>query len=300
MINVKLIFASGRHRFMNCRPISTPSPTITSTNDSSTDHQPSPYDLGALRALFRHIRAAYDEHRTRKYDGMRVMSAPSSRSQPEQALQGRRGPSTARAENRLYTSGSGIDASLDYQGAVDDTRYVKRELGKEEDHEGEGTGGGVRVEQRQATPRAAVSRKMLDMITRWVSELQLEMRPRDFHEDGDMMKGKFLQLLAVPAEVESGAESYVSMGMGQGGCYARLVIIKELQPIPNHAPRDVVPLLELVLDQQQVNALFTTSAQGSVRCYINIAFGSKIRVSLSKSTPHITRCPFFLLHIPLT
>lgn len=164
----------------------------------------------------------------------------------------------------MYASGSEVDGSANHQSAVVDARYVKRELREKEDLQREEADGGMRLEDRQATKRAAVPQEILATITHWVSELQLEMHPQDLHEEGDISKESFHRLLAVPAEVESEAESYVSMGMGQGGGFARLVIIKELQAIPNRAPRDVVPLLELALDQQQVKyVVYNISARVS-------------------------------------
>lgn len=44
----------------------------------------------------------------------------------------------------------------------------------------------------------------------------------------------------------------LSPAVGIGGAFARLVVIKELQPVPEHAPDDACRLLELTLDQHQV------------------------------------------------
>lgn len=51
--------------------------------------------------------------------------------------------------------------------------------------------------------------------------------------------------------------------VGAGGAFARLVVIKELQLVPEHAPADVRRLLELTLDHHQVRGWKRLSGSGT-------------------------------------
>lgn len=96
--------------------------------------------------------------------------------------------------------------------------------------------------QKEVSPLE--SARILGETTRRVSDLESRILPRNHSDEGGSL-----------AALSAGATEYltaVSSAPGDGGAFARLVVIKELQPVPDHAPEDARHLLELTLDHQQV------------------------------------------------
>ena len=98
------------------------------------------------------------------------------------------------------------------------------------------------------------SARILNGIVSRVSKLEIENFPSDINS----LEAQGVNRLAsveLPhmdlARVEEHAKPLQPV-VGPGGAFARLVIIKELQPVPEHAPMEVRHLLELALDHHQV------------------------------------------------
>lgn len=96
---------------------------------------------------------------------------------------------------------------------------------------------------RKALPPLESAHILKETVHR-VSGLEERILPRDTSDDG-------ASLTANRAGVEE-QPIPESLAPGAGGAFARLVVVKELQPVPEHAPEDARHLLELTLDHQQV------------------------------------------------
>lgn len=102
------------------------------------------------------------------------------------------------------------------------------------------------------------SARVLEEIRDRVSDLEAEVLQRETSEveTGEDGRGSETVLprrddaRAVAVEEKPGPEP---LAPGAGGGFARLVVIKELQPVPEHAPEDASHLLDLTLDHHQVD-----------------------------------------------
>lgn len=102
---------------------------------------------------------------------------------------------------------------------------------------------GTKSVLEKAVPPSESSRT-LGETARYVSDMEARILPRDASDDG-------ASLTANRARAE-GQPIPESRAPRAGGGFARLVVVKELQPVPEHAPEDARHLLELALDHQQV------------------------------------------------
>lgn len=231
--------------------------------------QPSSYDFGALKALFHHLRAAHEENCVRQHAGLSSTPGVGPRSHGglgnsdlllvnDQLLAARYTTVSAsethaeRPGSSPHTSGIRSDESIDCQSDTVDTEHIEQELGQEDDGYREQRGGSVGSHRGEGTARTRDSGKIYDLVTDWVSELELEIYPGNVHEGGDTKTGSYFQSVDFPGGVGLDPDCSIFRGVRHGGSFARLVVIKELQPIPDHAPQDAVTLLELALDHQQV------------------------------------------------
>lgn len=215
-----------------------------------------PYDLGALNALFYHAKAAHSEQNIQgKHGRLRTSSDSASRhteewdtdsmptigpSKPERdaSAQGNCVPPTLRWKGITSTEGAGSDRLMD--GRIRDADNSVLHGNIWQDHL-----------ERGSTVKDAAS--VLDEVNRRVAELAIEILPREEYNGGREggSGGECDTHCSNGRRVEKDLTKTVA-GNGAGGRFARLVVVKELQPVPEHAPNDVRPLLELVLDHQQV------------------------------------------------
>lgn len=254
------------YRQNDSRPTQAPNPSDPGTTDvgsrsnqsiTSEASQPS-YDLGALKAFFHHIRAAHEENRPRQHAGLNSTPAAGPRLQggwgnsdslsvneqplPErQTTEGVGKTSAERPESNLDMSEGRSNESVECPSDTDET-----------EHSGPAQGGGKAGHRGEEMVRMRDSGQVFDQAMDWVSKLELKICRRNINERRDTRTGSYLQPVDLPGGVGCDRDRSVSTGLGHGGNFARLVVIKEIQPIPDHAPRDVVRLLELALDHQQV------------------------------------------------
>lgn len=85
---------------------------------------------------------------------------------------------------------------------------------------------------------------VLEEISCRVSDLEVEILPRETSQSGALSAGGTAGVEGLPLPQSLAPEA--------GGAFARLVVVKELQPVPEHVPDDARHLLELTLDHQQV------------------------------------------------
>lgn len=148
----------------------------------------------------------------------------------------------AEASEQSSRSGGGVrDNSLSDDDGADERMSDRRDGKMKSALECEGAT--TAVVGTKSGLQKAVSHLELDRIlgetAHRVSRLEAKVLPRDTgNRAGD--------------EEESIPES---LAPGAGGAFARLVVVKELQPVPEHAPEDARHLLELALDHQQVFSL---------------------------------------------
>lgn len=110
----------------------------------------------------------------------------------------------------------------------------------------EGTEPVVGTESRlRRTLSPAESARLAGEIARRVSNVEAEILPHETSDGETTANG-------IGLDEEPNPESTAP---GAGGAFARLVVIKELQPVPEHAPENVRHLLELTLDHHQVTSL---------------------------------------------
>lgn len=112
--------------------------------------------------------------------------------------------------------------------------------------------GGVAVEE---------SARVFDGVGRRLADLEIDICPRYVRErgtgeDGQSPSGRGAH--DEPKRPERQTSSTVPTPQGVGGEFARLVVVKELQPVPEHAPEEARHLLELALDHNQVKMVEPT------------------------------------------
>lgn len=86
--------------------------------------------------------------------------------------------------------------------------------------------------------------RVLEEIACRVADLEVEILPRETSQRGALSAGGTAGVEGLPLPQSFAPEA--------GGAFARLVVVKELQPVPEHAPDDARHLLELTLDHHQV------------------------------------------------
>lgn len=232
------------------------------TSDAEVEQACLPsYDVGALKALFHHAQAVLEE--THRFHTVVARGRGHSRASLSSSSTGPGGrdhqapeasPSAPRcaSEQSLRCGGGvgGVSLTGDHGGHEGVSDW------KEDGHlnmattlECEGAAAVVDTKsglQKVVSPLE--SARILRETARRVSDLEARVLPRD-NSDEDA---------SLAANRAEGAEEQLipeSLAPGAGGGFARLVVIKELQPVPDHAPEDARHLLELTLDHQQVICL---------------------------------------------
>lgn len=102
------------------------------------------------------------------------------------------------------------------------------------------------------------SARILDAVASRVSKLETENLPSEINDALEPQGANRPASEKLPrmsqARVTERAKP-LPPAVGTGGALARLVVIKELQLVPEYAPSDIRRLLELALDHQQVSRL---------------------------------------------
>lgn len=101
------------------------------------------------------------------------------------------------------------------------------------------------------------SARIFDAVVRRVSKLETENLPSEINNALEAQGTNRQASTKLPrmgqARVEEHHAKPLPPAVGTGGAFARLVVIKELQLVPEFAPIDIRHLLELALDHQQVS-----------------------------------------------
>lgn len=211
-----------------------------------------PYDLGALKALFHHARISYKDNRfpvrirsrsdRSQYDGV------TSRHKAEATTSEPRGYGATERVSRAKHCGGGKLLTGGAQSAV--TPRSLRNGG----HEGETVSDPTDRLARVYT--STDSARILDGVVRCVSKLETEnLLPSGLNNSLEAQGVNRQKLLKVPRTGQSRVERQATPlppAAGAGGAFARLVIVKEFQLVPEYAPFDIRHLLERALDHHQV------------------------------------------------
>lgn len=204
--------------------------------DAEAEEARPSYDLGVLKALFHHAQVVIEEKHHAADRGRGRSRADLSR---PSVVPGRNG-----ALGREALSPAPVEACASDQSARSSECVTGRVDGEELpalEREGAATVVGGKSElQRELSP--SESARLVEEIAYRVSDLEAEVLPSET-DDGETTAG------GVEIDEQSNPESPAP---GAGGGFARLVVIKELQPVPEHAPDTVRHLLELTLDHHQV------------------------------------------------
>ncbi|CAN0275302.1 unnamed protein product [Ectocarpus sp. 6 AP-2014] len=229
--------------------------------DEQPEQVPPSYDVGALKALFHHAETAHEEKRsgaTRPQDfhcrnvSSSSLSPPACRDTMPTKGEGASGRSSPRSNGSCIDEGSepskggGNDgggrgggraiSAVDYEGTAAEVSDSKT------------------FPQKVFSPQE--SARVLEEICDRVSDLEAKVLPNETSEVETGADGTGSETFlprrddarAVVVEEEPGPEPLTP---GAGGGFARLVVIKELQPVPEHAPEDASHLLDLTLDHHQ-------------------------------------------------
>ncbi len=209
--------------------------TASAANAEAEEVHPS-YDLGALKALFHHAQIVIEEKHHTADRGRGRSRADLSR---PSAVPG--GIGALGGEALLSAP---VEACASEQSARSSACVTGRGDGEElRALEGEGAAPAMcpmTELQREFSPKE--SARLVEEITHRVSDLEADILPPETGDGDTKAEG-------VETDEESNPESPAP---GAGGGFARLVVIKELQPVPEHAPDNVRHLLELTLDHHQV------------------------------------------------
>lgn len=240
-----------------------PGPPDAPLVDEQPEQVPPPYDVGALKALFHHAETAQEEKRS---DAARPqvfhyrnlssasLSPPACRDTMTTKGEGASERSSPRSNSSCIDEGSepseggGNDDGGRGEGRAISTVDYEGMAGEDPDSKS--------FPQKAFSPQE--SARVLEEIRDRVSDLETKVLP---HETSEVKTGEdgtgsetFLprrdDARAVVVEEEPGPEP---LAPGAGGGFARLVVIKELQPVPEHAPEDASHLLDLTLDHHQVD-----------------------------------------------
>lgn len=110
-----------------------------------------------------------------------------------------------------------------------------------------GTAAVAKTGHPQGTSSCLGAARVLEEISCRVSALEAEISPREASQSGGVSADGTAGVEEQPLPQSSAPEV--------GGAFARLVVVKELQPVPEHAPDDARHLFELTLDHHQVFCL---------------------------------------------
>lgn len=222
------------------------------TSDAEVEQACPPYyDVGALKALFHHVQAVLEEkHHTvaRGRGHSRGSLSRSSVGPGDRNNQGAEAPPSAppcASEQSCWLDGDVRETSLINDDSGDEGVSDRgggnmiSALGCEGATSVVGTTGGL---QKALSPLE--SARILGATVRRVSDLEVEILPRPTRDDGATLTANRAGVVPEPLAPRA------------GGAFARLVVVKELQPVPEHAPEDARHLLELTLDHQQVIFVF--------------------------------------------
>ncbi|CAM9330078.1 unnamed protein product [Scytosiphon promiscuus] len=214
------------------------------------------YDLGAMKAFFHHARLALEEGPTEPADRLR-----SNTSRPDVGPLGRNntGEGTRTATTLRDCTLGGRSRSRGSVGIEDGatSRYEREEDEASNSLRNGATSETITYSTRRLQglfpPLQSVS--TVENVLRRVSDLESEILPCTTHQCETLMaadvggscyslrgdKRVLLELKPVDGSVAPGA----------GGAFARLVVIKELQPVPKHIPDNARHLFELAMDHLQ-------------------------------------------------
>lgn len=213
------------------------------------------YDLGALKALFHHARAVRGK---KPFSARDRSGADDNSNSPVSSADGweretPRAPIKGVPDRGSSPSNNGGGDDLAGGGS---TGKVVRDIGAKRsgstgDHEGETVTDSKGPLAGGLTPDQSL--RVFDEIGRRLSYLEMEISPRNICERGSEEREQSSDRAprsdrATPKKQSTPAP----VPVGGGGGFARLVVIKELQPVPEHAPEDVRHLLERTLDHHQV------------------------------------------------
>lgn len=227
------------------------------TSDAEVEQARLPhYDVGALKALFHHAQAVLEEKRHTAVASGRGRSRgsissssvdPRNRGNHEAEALPTAPPGASGQSSRCQGDGVGETCLTDDD--CDDEDAGDRDDGKmisELECQGATAVTGTMSGPEKVVSRLELARTLGETVRR-VSDLEARILPRGTSDDGASSTGK-----------SAGAEEHPipeSFAPGAGGAFSRLVVVKELQPVPEHAPEDARHLLELTLDHQQVICL---------------------------------------------
>ncbi|CBJ29850.1 hypothetical protein Esi_0163_0029 [Ectocarpus siliculosus] len=229
--------------------------------DEQPEQVPPSYDVGAFKALFHHAETAHEEKRSgaTRPQGFHCRNVSSSSLSPPAC----RDTVTTKGEGASERSSPRSNGSC-----IDEGSEPSEGGGNDDGGRGEGRaisavdyeGTAAEVSDSKTFPQKVFSpqesARVLEEIRDRVSDLEGKVLP---HETSEVETGAdgtgsetFLprrdDARAVVVEEEPGPEP---LAPGAGGGFARLVVIKELQPVPEHAPEDASHLLDLALDHHQ-------------------------------------------------
>jgi len=210
--------------------------SAASAADAEAEEARLSYDLGALKALFHHAQVVIEEKHHAADRGRGRSRADLSR---QSVVPGASGTLGAEA-----LSSAPVEACPSEQSARSSGLASGRGDGEELpalEREGASPVVGPKSKlQREFSPSEVA--RLVGEIAHRVSDLEVEILPPETGDSGTTA-------YRVGLDEESNPESPAP---GAGGGFARLVVIKELQPVPEHAPDNVRHLLELTLDHHQV------------------------------------------------
>lgn len=243
---------SSRCGILSPRSRGTPAaPTAEAVAEEATPF----YDLGVLKALFHHAQVALQAKHPTKASGR-------SRSRANLPRPFVSPPCKGTDEGEALPSAPLGDCSSEQSSQLSDGVRgggVAYHGGGDNEGQGDGKDGGMfsalgcegtatvsgsKAGLLQGTSSRLGTARVLEEIACRVSELEAEILPRETSQSWELS-----------ADGTAGVEEQPlpqSFTPEAGGAFARLVVVKELQPVPEHAPDDARHLLELTLDHHQV------------------------------------------------
>ncbi|CAN0372550.1 unnamed protein product, partial [Ectocarpus sp. 12 AP-2014] len=229
--------------------------------DEQPEQVPPSYDVGALKALFHHAETAHEEKRSgaARRLGFHCRNVSSSPLSPPACRDTMATKEEGASEQRSPRSNSScIDEGSEPSegGGNDDGGRREGRAILAVDYEGTA----AEVSDSKTFPQKVFypqeSARVLEEIRDRVSNLEAKVLPHETREVETGADGTGSETFlprrddarAVVVEEEPGPEP---LAPGAAGGFARLVVIKELQPVPEHAPEDASHLLDLTLDHHQ-------------------------------------------------
>lgn len=212
-----------------------------------------PYDLGALKALFHHARISYKDNRSpvriRSRSDRSLCDEVASRHKADATTSEPRGYGATERVSRAKSCGEGERSTGGARSGPVAARSSR--IGG---HDGETVSDPADRLARVYTPTD--SARILDGVVGCVSKLEKEnLFPSDFNNSleaqGVNRQESWKLPLMSQARVE-GQAMPLPPAAGAGGAFARLVVVKELQLVPEYAPFDIRHLLERALNHHQV------------------------------------------------